>query len=183
MLQQGLAYDVLLVSGGTSVGVHDHVRPTLEKLGVTMHFWRVEMRPGHPVAFGTREGRLVFGLPGNPVSSMVCVEQFVLPALRRMMGHPRLFRRTVAAQLTHPVKHRPGRTEFIRVTLASDGKGSLLATSTGSQSSGDLCSMARADALLLVPEASNGMEAGATAQVQLLDGSAYQMTSGLQEKA
>ena len=183
MLQQGLAYDVLLVSGGTSVGVHDHVRPTLEKLGVTMHFWRVEMRPGHPVAFGTREGRLVFGLPGNPVSSMVCVEQFVLPALRRMMGHPRLFRRTVAAQLTHPVKHRPGRTEFIRVTLAPDGKGSLLATSTGSQSSGDLCSMARADALLVVPEASNGMEAGATAQVQLLDGSAYQMTSGLQEKA
>ncbi len=183
MLQQGLAYDVLLVSGGTSVGVHDHVRPTLEKLGVTMHFWRVEMRPGHPVAFGTREGRLIFGLPGNPVSSMVCVEQFVLPALRRMMGHSRLFRRTVSAQLTHPVKHRPGRMEFVRVTLMPDGNGALLATSTGSQSSGDLCSMARADGLLIVPQASSGLESGATVQVQLLDGSAYQMASGFQEKA
>ena len=84
-LKQGLQYDVLLVSGGTSVGVHDFVRPTLEQLGVKMHFWRVQMRPGQPVAFGTRQHCKVFCLPGNPVSSMVCFEQLATPALRNMM--------------------------------------------------------------------------------------------------
>ena len=181
-LKQGLDYDVLLVSGGTSVGVHDHVRPTLADLGVAMHFWRVEMRPGHPVAFGTRGKSLVFCLPGNPVSSMVCFEQFVVPAVRRMMGHPNLFRRSVVARLTHPVKHRPGRAEFIRVMLAQDAANGLLATSTGSQSSGDLTSMARADGLLVVPEGSHGLAAGDMAQVQLLDGGAFQGSSGLVEE-
>ncbi len=180
-LKLGLDYDVLLVSGGTSVGVHDHVRPTLAELGVSMHFWRVEMRPGHPVAFGTRGESLVFCLPGNPVSSMVCFEQFVVPAVRRMMGHPHLFRRTVEARLTHPVKHRPGRAEFIRVTLAQNPTGGLLATSTGSQSSGDLTSMARAEGLLVVSEDSLGLAAGDTAPVQLLDGSAFQSSSGFVE--
>jgi molybdopterin molybdotransferase len=181
-LRQGLDYDVLLVSGGSSVGVHDHVRPTLEALGVAMHFWRVEMKPGHPLAFGTRGGTLVFGLPGNPVSSMVCFEQFVLPALRRMMGHPNLFRRTVTATLAHPLKHRPGRMEFIRVTLAMEA-GRLLATSTGAQSSGDLCSMARADGLLVVPAESGNLAAGDVVQVQLLDGSLYQHAAGFVEVA
>ena len=181
-LKHGLAYDVLLVSGGSSVGVYDHVRPTLAELGVNMHFWRVEMRPGHPVAFGTRGESLVFCLPGNPVSSMVCFEQFVVPAVRRMMGHRYLFRRTVVARLTHAVKHRPGRAEFIRVTLEQDAAGSLLATSTGSQSSGDLISMARADGLLVVPEGSQGLAAGDTAQVQLLDGSAFQNSAGFVEE-
>ena len=182
-LRQGLDYDVLLVSGGSSVGVHDHVRPTLEALGVTMHFWRVEMKPGHPLAFGTRGSALVFGLPGNPVSSMVCFEQFVVPAVRRMMGHARLFRRAVMAQLTHSLKHRPGRMEFIRVALVTEAGGGVLATSTGSQSSGDLCSMARADGLLVVPENSSGLAAGDTVQVQLLDGCAFQSTAGFVESA
>ncbi len=75
-----LEYDVLLVSGGTSVGVHDYVRPTIEKLGVEMKFWRVAIRPGHPLAFGTTGKTSVFCLPGNPVSSMVCFEEFVVPA-------------------------------------------------------------------------------------------------------
>ena len=182
-LRQGLEYDVLLVSGGSSVGVHDHVRPTLEALGVTMHFWRVEMKPGHPLAFGSRGDTLVFGLPGNPVSSMVCFEQFVLPALRCWMGYPRLFRRVVEARLTHPVKHRAGRTEFVRVSLTPGAGGGVLATSTGSQSSGDLCSMARADGLLVVPESSGGFAPGDIVQVQLLDGSGFQNTSGFGEHA
>lgn len=182
-LKRGLEFDVLLVSGGTSVGVHDHVRPTLEALGVTMHFWRVEMRPGHPVAFGTYGKSVVFGLPGNPVSSMVCFEQFVLPALRQWMGHQRLFRRTLTAKLTHPVKTRAGRTEFIRVALSTEAAGGYLATSTGSQSSGDLTSMARADGLLVVPEACVGLAAGDAVQVQLLDGAAFQINSGFEEMA
>ena len=186
-LERGLDgdFDVLLVSGGTSVGVHDHVRPTLEALGVHMHFWRVEMRPGHPVAFGTGATGIVFGLPGNPVSSMVCFEQFVLPALRRMMGHARLFRRTVAARLLHPVKIRPGRTEFVRVVLehqkAGDNAAIYAARSTGNQSSGALISMALADGLLVVPASSSGLAAGETAVVQLLDGTVFQNDPGFAE--
>jgi len=178
-LRRGLDYDVLLVSGGSSVGVHDHVRPTLEALGVAMHFWRVEMRPGHPVAFGSTASSLVFGLPGNPVSSMVCFEQFVLPALRRMMGHRRLYRRTVEVRLAHPVRIRAGRTEFIRVVLQSDAAG-YLASSTGNQSSGALLSMAQADALLVVPAASSGLAAGEAATVQLLDGADFQIDPGFE---
>lgn len=181
-LRRGLEFDVLLVSGGSSVGVHDHVRPTLETLGVNMHFWRVEMRPGHPLAFGTTGTGMVFGLPGNPVSSMVCFEQFVIPALRRMMGHPHLFRRTIEARLAHPLKIRPGRTEFIRVILSRDESGAYVATSTGSQSSGALLSMALADGLLVVPAASSGFAAGESATVQLLDGTTFQDDPGFEEK-
>ena len=182
-LRRGLLFDVLLVSGGSSVGVHDHVRPTLEALGVDMHFWRVEMRPGHPVAFGTTASSIVFGLPGNPVSSMVCFEQFVLPALRRMMGHPRLYRRTLAARLAHPVSIRPGRTELIRVVLERDAAGDYMARSTGSQSSGALLSMAQADGLLVVPATSSGLAAGEMAQVQLLDGTVFQSEPGFEGEA
>ena len=180
-LKHGLEFDVLLVSGGSSVGAHDYVRPTLEALGVSMHFWRVEMRPGHPVAFGTSDTSLVFGLPGNPVSSMVCFEQFVLPALRRMMGSARLFRRTLKAKLAHPVRIYPRRTEFVRVVLSRDTTGEYLATSTGTQSSGALISMAQADGLLVVPATSSGIAEGEWATVQLLDGTAYQNEPGFEE--
>lgn len=179
-LQTGLQYDALLVSGGTSVGVHDYVRPTLEALGVQMKFWRVSMKPGHPMAFGSTDKAFVFGLPGNPVSSMVCFEQFVLPALRRMMGYPRLHRRTVAARLTHDVKHKHSRTEFVRVTLRSE-EGGYAATSTGAQGSGILPSMAKADGLLVVPSASQGLMAGEQVRVQLLDGSAFQDLADFKE--
>ncbi len=172
-LQRGLKFDVLLVSGGTSVGVHDYVRPTIEALGVQMKFWRVAMKPGHPVAFGTTSKTAVFGLPGNPVSSMVCFEQFVAPALRRMMGHARLYRRTIAARLAHNVKHQPGRTEFIRVVLSRDKDG-YAATPTGAQGSGMLLSMARADGLMVVPAGCTGMAAGEQVTVQLLDGTVFQ---------
>ncbi len=177
-LQQGLQHDVLLVSGGTSVGVHDYVRPTLEALGVQMKFWGVAMKPGHPMTFGVAPLTWVFGLPGNPVSSMVCFEQFVLPALRRMMGHQRLYRRTVTARLTHQIKHRPGRSEFIRVTLGRDADG-YVATSTGAQGSGMLSSMAQADGLLVVEAASEGLAANSSVTVQLLDGSMFQEHNGI----
>ena len=178
-LKIGLAYDVLLVSGGTSVGVHDFVRPTIEKLGVSMKFWRVAMKPGHPLAFGVMQhgtaasDTIIFGLPGNPVSSMVCFEEFVAPALRAMTGHQRLFRRTVSARLSHAVKMRPGRTEFVRVQLTQDETG-LIASSTGTQSSGVLLSMARADGLMVLAADCTGLAAGEQVTVQLLDGTAFQ---------
>jgi molybdopterin molybdotransferase len=179
-LRRGLEFDVLLVSGGTSVGVHDYVRPTIEKLGVEMKFWRVAIRPGHPLAFGSTGTTAVFGLPGNPVSSMVCFEEFVIPALRRMMGNPRLYRRTVTARLAHPVKFRPGRTEFIRVQLTRDVAG-YIASSTGTQSSGVLLSMAKADGLMVVPFDSTGLVAGEQVTVQLLDGTVFQDEIGFRE--
>jgi molybdopterin molybdotransferase len=182
-LERGLEYDVLLISGGTSVGVHDHVRPALAALGVTLHFWRVDMRPGHPVAFGTTNRAFVFCLPGNPVSSMVCFEQFVLPTLRALTGHRRLFRRVLPARLTHAVKSRPGRVEFVRVTLARNADGIVEATSAGPQSSGDVLTMARADGLLVVPAASKGLATGETALVQILEAGAYQDDAGLGDAA
>ena len=176
-LQQGLEYDALLVSGGTSVGVHDYVRPTLEALGVQMKFWRVAMKPGHPMAFGAKGSAFVFGLPGNPVSSMVCFEQFVLPALRRMMGHTRLYRRTIEARLTHEVKHKHSRTEFVRVMLHKE-EGGYAATSTGEQGSGILASMSKAEGLMVVPAASKGLAVDSYVTVQLLDGTTYQNEAG-----
>jgi len=178
-LNRGLKFDVLLVSGGTSVGLHDYVRPTIEGLGVKMKFWRIAMKPGHPLAFGTLNKTLVFGLPGNPVSSMVCFEQFVAPALRRMTGQTRLFRRTVLARLTHRIKHKPGRTEFVRVMLSKDESGAnqesgYLATSTGAQGSGMLLSMAKAEGLMVIPAERQGMEPGEQVVVQLLDGTSFQ---------
>jgi molybdopterin molybdotransferase len=179
-LQRGLRFDVLLVSGGTSVGVHDYVRPIIESLGVQMKFWRVAMKPGHPLAFGVTAHTRFFGLPGNPVSSMVCFEEFVAPALRRMMGHARLYRRTIVARLTHDLKHQPGRTEFVRVTLAKEASG-YAATSTGAQGSGMLLSMARADGLMVVPAESKVLEAGSVVTVQLLDGTVFQGDAGFKE--
>jgi molybdopterin molybdotransferase len=179
-LQRGMEYDVLLVSGGTSVGVHDYVRPTLEALGAKMLFWRVAMKPGHPVAFGKSGEKFIFGLPGNPVSGMVCFEQFVLPALRRLMGQSRLCRRTVDACLTHNIKHQPGRTEFIRVMLNKEPEG-YMATSTGAQGSGMLLSMARADGLAIIPSECNGLSAGSRVTVQLLEGMGFQNEPGVNE--
>lgn len=179
-LQRGLRFDVLLVSGGTSVGVHDYVRPVIESLGVQMKFWRAAMKPGHPVAFGSAEKCIVFGLPGNPVSSMVCFEEFVVPALRQMMGHTRLHRRTITARMTHNIKHQPGRTEFVRVTLAKEKDG-YAATSTGAQGSGMLLSMARADGLMIVPADSAGLASGEQVTVQLLDGTAFQDQADFRE--
>ncbi|MBL4775498.1 MAG: molybdopterin molybdotransferase MoeA [Mariprofundus sp.] len=173
-LAEGLKYDILLASGGVSVGHHDFVRPTLESLGISMHFWRVAMRPGHPLAFGTSEhGTAVFGLPGNPVSSMVCFEQFVSPALKAMMGHQKLFRRTITARLAHDLNDRTGRAHFVRVTLERDEHG-YVAHSTGTQGSGVLMSMAMAEGFVIIPAESEGLKAGDQVNVQLLQGMDFQ---------
>jgi len=164
-LAQGLRADVVLVSGGISVGHHDFVRPVLESLGITMHFWRVAMRPGHPLAFGTgANGQLVFGLPGNPVSTMVGFELFVAPALRRMMGHRRCTRRALQTRLTKSLRDRKGRAHFVRVRLRASRDG-LWADPIPEQGSGVLRSMAQADGLLLIPEEVTLAEAGKSFEV------------------
>ncbi|MDX8413937.1 MAG: molybdopterin molybdotransferase MoeA [Mariprofundales bacterium] len=180
-LAEGLKYDVLLASGGVSVGHHDFVRPTLDALDITIHFWRVAMRPGHPFAFGTgSEGQMVFGLPGNPVASMVCFEQFVAPALRKMMGHSQLFRRTIQARLADDLRDRVGRAHFVRVRLQRDAEGGYIASSTGAQGSGIVMSMAQADGFMLIPLDADGVKAGSQVTVQLLQGMDFQTNAGLE---
>jgi molybdopterin molybdotransferase len=148
--------DVLVTSGGISVGDHDHTRDALSALGLTQRFWRVRMRPGGPFGFGvvSRGGREVpwLGLPGNPVSAMVTFELFGRPLLRTLAGHRRVFRRTVQVTLAESVRAAAPLTHFLRATLAAQDDGRLAARLTGAQGSNLLTSMARADALLVVPE-------------------------------
>lgn len=172
-LKQGLEFDVLITTGGVSVGHHDYVRPVLDELGIKMHFWRVAMRPGHPMAFGPTANNLVFALPGNPVASMVCTEQFVLPAMRKMMGFSRLFRSTVTATLSHDVQDRAGRMHFMRARLSGE-EGALTVTSVGAQGSGILMSMVRANALMIVPAERDSLRQGEHVRVQTLDGNCFQ---------
>jgi molybdopterin molybdotransferase len=170
VLRRGLGCDVIVSSAGVSVGDRDYVRPVLEKLGCTLVFWGVEIKPGYPLVFGRfgETGPLVFGLPGNPVSAMVTFEQFVRPVLRRQLGYTRLFRPTLQARLCEPLRKPAGRLHFVRVRLERRGD-EVLARSTGSQSSGVLRSMSLAQGLLVFPADATELRAGETATVQVLD--------------
>jgi molybdopterin molybdotransferase len=136
--------DVLVLSGGVSVGPHDHVKPALHALGVDEVFWRVALRPGRPTWFGTRGETLVFGLPGNPVSAMVTFMLFVRPALGALQGAPHEPERIVS-HLDATIPRHPDRDECVRVTL-HDG----FATPTGPQGSHQLSSMLGADGFAIV---------------------------------
>ena len=165
----GLGADVLVSSAGVSVGDYDFVRDVLEKIGCSMIFWGVQIKPGYPVAFGRIEGGpLVFGLPGNPVSAMMTFEQFVRPALRRLTGHRKLFRPTVQARLAETLTKKPGRLHFVRVELERRD-GDIVARGAGNQSSGALRSMTRAQGLLVFPSEDAELAEGAYATVQVLD--------------
>jgi molybdopterin molybdotransferase len=167
----GLGADLLVSSAGVSVGDRDHVRGVLDKLGCSLLFWGVKIKPGYPLAFGrfARDGGpLVFGLPGNPVSAMMTFEQFVRPALRKLTGHRSYFRPTLQARLAETLHKKAGRLHFVRVVLERcDGE--VVAHSTGSQSSGVLRSMARAQGLLIFPAEATEIAAGDTATVQVFD--------------
>jgi molybdopterin molybdotransferase len=155
--------DVVVLSGGVSVGPHDHVKPALDTQGVREVFWRVALRPGRPTWFGTRGQTLVFGLPGNPVSAMVTFMLFARPALAAMQGAGHRAQRVVA-RLAEPIPRHPDRDECVRVTL-HDG----IATPTGPQGSHQLRSMLRADGLAIVTAGEGDAEVGAEVEVELLD--------------
>jgi molybdopterin molybdotransferase len=170
-LRAGVTADCIVTSAGVSVGDHDYVRPVLEKLGCTLHFWGVKMKPGFPLAFGSFDGDrgpLVFGLPGNPVSASVTFEQFVRPALRKMTGHRALFRATIPVRLDHDLDKQAGRLHFVRVRLEREGD-DWVASSTGNQSSGVLRSLTQAHGLLVFPAEATQLRKGERATVQLLD--------------
>jgi molybdopterin molybdotransferase len=159
--------DVVLTTGGVSVGDHDHVRDVLAALGCEMRFWRVNIKPGKPLAFGLWDGRPVFGLPGNPVSSMVTFELFVRPALRGMMGRSPEERPHARARLLEPVSKEEGRRHYLRGIVSRQGA-DLVARAVRKQSSGQLTSMVGVNALLVVREESQGVAAGEEIEVLLL---------------
>lgn len=160
--------DLVLTSAGVSVGDHDYVKSAMERLGGEMIFWRVRMRPGKPLAFGVAGGVPLVGLPGNPVSSMVGFEVFVRAALRKMAGHPQAAPPTVRAVLAEPVEKVPELRFFQRCRLEPGPDGRLVARLTGSQSSGVLMSMLRADGLADLPEGPARLEAGTEVTVRTL---------------
>jgi molybdopterin molybdotransferase len=159
--------DVVCVSGGVSVGPHDHVKPALAELGVEERFWRVALKPGKPTWFGTREEKLVFGLPGNPVSAMVTFHLFARPALRALAGaRPDDTRAT--AILDEPLKRNVARDEVVRCRLRAADDGWHVSPTRDDQSSHVLTSMLAADAFALVEAGEGTAEAGDRVPVELL---------------
>ncbi len=177
-LREGIEQaDVVVVSGGVSVGAHDVVKDAFAALG-KMDLWRVAVQPGKPLAFaravdpGTGRQVLLFGLPGNPVSSFVTFELFVRPIIRRLAGHADpLARDIVRARLAEPVTKAPGRRAFLRVRLtrgAAEVSEGWLARLTGGQGSHVLSALAAADGLAVVPEEVEGLPAGTDVEVIVL---------------
>ena len=158
-LEEGLVQDVLVTSGGVSVGPHDLVRRVAAELGVEEVFWRVAVRPGKPVAFGVRGTTLVFGLPGNPVSSLVGCELFVRPAVRALQGAAEPAARFAAGRLATTVERNPARDDLLRARATVTGDGVSLEPVSG-QESHMIVSAAEADALVLVPRGEGELPAG-----------------------
>jgi molybdopterin molybdotransferase len=166
-IKLGAQADMLLTSGGVSVGDYDVVKTVLTRLG-EMVFWKVKMRPGSPVAFGKLAGKPMFGLPGNPTASMVAFEQYARPAILKMSGRRALRRVEVRAILEETVKNRPGVRNFIRA-IATQDDGRWHVRRAGEQGSAMLKTMVQSNALLVVPETASRLNAGDLVTVQLLD--------------
>jgi molybdopterin molybdotransferase len=171
--KKALHADLIISSGGVSVGDFDYVKDVMSEMGNAMHFWQVAMRPGKPLVFGTIEGIPLFGLPGNPVSVMVSFEQFVRPAILKMQGHSKIFRQTIKAIIDQEIKVKNGIRHFIRAIVHKE-KDKFYATSTGEQGSGILKSMVLANALIVLDENTVQVKKGGMVDVQLLDDSLFQ---------
>jgi molybdopterin molybdotransferase len=167
MIEAALEEDVVVISGGVSVGEHDHVRPALEALGVEQVFWGVALRPGKPTYFGTRGEALAFGLPGNPVSAMVTFDLFVRPALRALLGAVDPPRPQATAILDEDYVKEPGRAHMIRCRLELRDDG-WHARPTKEQGSHVLTSMLGADAYAIAPTGAGTLPAGSRVEISLL---------------
>jgi molybdopterin molybdotransferase len=160
--------DVVITSGGVSVGAADHVTSALRQVG-DVDFWRIAMKPGKPLAFGRIGEALFFGLPGNPVSVMVTFQQFVAPAIRRLGGEQQLLPLEVRARCLRELRKEPGRLEFQRGRLWQDASGELLVESSGGQGSHRLSSLTEANCFIVLPRFSDGASPGTWVRVQPFD--------------
>ena len=169
-VQASAAADVIITSGGVSVGEADYVKQVLESLGEVL-FWKIAMKPGRPLAYGKIGDAHFFGLPGNPVAVMVTFYQFVRDALARLQGQNDVKPLpTMKVTCTAPIKKAPGRTEFQRGILSQDAGGLWTVRPTGDQGSGILSSMSQAHCFIVLPTETGSLEAGSTVDVQLLEG-------------
>jgi molybdopterin molybdotransferase len=159
--------DILLLTGGVSVGDYDYVKEILDSIGAEFVFWRVNQRPGKPMAFLTYKDKFIFGLPGNPVSVMVCFEFYVRPLIKLFSGETEIFRKKITAKAADDFSHKIGRTDFIRVKLDYIQDVAYF-KSTGMQGSGILMSMSEADGLAIFPESTGNIEKNMEIEVLLL---------------
>jgi molybdopterin molybdotransferase len=160
--------DLIISTGGVSVGEADFIKPALEELGTT-EFWKIAIKPGRPLTFGQIGASIFMGLPGNPVAVMVTFSQFVLPAIEVLSGahmrRPSLFR----AQAMEAMRKKPGRTEFQRGIASLDENNRWQVVKTGKQGSGILTSMSRANCFIVLPDDNAGVESGDEVSIQLFD--------------
>lgn len=156
--------DIVITSGGVSVGEADFIKPTLKKLGDT-HFWKIAMKPGRPLTFGSYHDSWFFGLPGNPVAVMVTFMQFVQPAINYLASGSIKPQLMIKAHCQQAIKKRAGRTEYIRAIFNQTDDGELEVKMTGKQGSGILMSMSLANCFIHLPSESNGTEAGEMVQI------------------
>jgi molybdopterin molybdotransferase len=166
-IREGIRGDLLITTGGVSVGDRDCVKEAIVALGGEIRFWKVHMKPGKPVAFAILEGKPVFALPGNPAAAMISFEVFVRPALLKMTGHTRLFRPTVTAALTEPMANRGDRPHLIRVRVEARQSG-YVASATGNQSSARISSLTAANGFLTIAPGT-ALASGESVVVSLLD--------------
>lgn len=171
-ISHGLNADMLVLSGGVSMGDYDFTKAVFRELGAEMNFWKLAIRPGQPVAFGKIQGKLAFGLPGNPVSSMVTFEQLVRPALLKMSGCRSYGRPVVQAIFQERFSKRTDRRHFLRGILTRE-EGVFKVRTTGDQGSGILTSMVKANCLIDVPVPVERLNPGDEVAVQLLNGEAW----------
>jgi molybdopterin molybdotransferase len=168
--QAAACADVIITSGGVSVGEADFIKQMLDRMGEVV-FWKIAMKPGRPLAYGKIGGAHFFGLPGNPVSVMVTFYQFVREPLWKMMGRdPMPLLPVFKAICSAPLKKAPGRTEFQRGVLSAAPGGGWQVKPTGEQGSGILSSMVQANCFIVMPEAQGNVAAGTEVEVQMLEG-------------
>ncbi|MEC9329841.1 MAG: gephyrin-like molybdotransferase Glp [Pseudomonadota bacterium] len=165
LLQAASIADVVITSAGASVGDADYVKDILDEIA-QVNFWKLAMKPGRPLSFGRIGEAFLFGLPGNPVSVMVTFYQFVLPALRRLMGEKSYEPLRLPARALNRLKKKPGRTEYQRGYLVQDEHGELTVSTTGDQGSGVLSSMSQANCFIILEMDSMGAQAGETVTVE-----------------
>ena len=166
-LTAGLQADALITTAGVSMGDRDLVCEVLQELGIERQFWKVDIKPGRPTAFGLKGSTPVFSLPGNPVSSMVTFEEFVRPALLKMMGHQHVIKPFIKAVMKEAIKKKPGRVQFLRVRIAKNGE-HLLATSSGDQNTGILSTLLRSNGIAVLPADREQIQAGEEVNIHLI---------------
>jgi len=168
-LVEGLKSDVLITSAGVSAGERDLVREVLEELQVNPVFWKIAIKPGGPTAFGMSKNKPVFALPGNPVSSLLTFEEFVRPALLKMMGHKKYFKASLKAVLQEEMRKKGGKTSLIRVKVVNEG-GHLQIVSAGNQQTSIVKTLLQADAIAILPAERDFFAAGEFVTIHLISG-------------